>query len=87
MTDLIVARSEFILFSTVTEQSVFDKQKLHDSLSDLEQNAPKKFGEITDLLESMARDSIDKSHQLSRPARGAIAVERALRDYLAEGRS
>ncbi|EKO3854845.1 protein kinase [Vibrio harveyi] len=87
MTDLIVARSEFILFSTVTEQSVFDKQKLHDSLSDLERNAPKKFGEITDLLESMARDSIDKSHQLSRPARGAIAVERALRDYLAEGRS
>ncbi|MFZ3464308.1 serine/threonine protein kinase [Vibrio harveyi] len=87
VTDLIVARSEFILFSSVTEQSVFDKQKLHDSLSDLERNAPKKFGEITDLLESMARDSIDKSHQLSRPARGAIAVERALRDYLAEGRS
>ncbi|MET2953342.1 protein kinase [Vibrio harveyi] len=87
VTDLIVARSEFILFSTVTEQSVFDKQKLHDSLSDLERNAPKKFGEITDLLESMARDSIDKSHQLSRPARGAMAVERALRDYLAEGRS
>ncbi|HDM8193986.1 TPA: protein kinase [Vibrio harveyi] len=87
VTDLIVARSEFILFSTVTEQSVFDKQKLHDSLSDLERNAPKKFGEITDLLESMARDSIDKSHQLSRPAHGAIAVERALRDYLAEGRS
>ncbi|EKO3822923.1 protein kinase [Vibrio harveyi] len=87
VTDLIVARSEFILFSTVTEQSVFDKQKLHDSLSDLERNAPKKFGEITDLLESMARDSIDKSHQLSRSARGAIAVERALRDYLAEGRS
>ncbi|EKO3843717.1 protein kinase [Vibrio harveyi] len=87
VTDLIVARSEFILFSTVTEQSVFDKQKLHDSLSDLERNAPKKFGEITGLLESMARDSIDKSHQLSRPARGAIAVERALRDYLAEGRS
>ena len=86
VTDLIVARSEFILFSTVTEQSVFDKQKLHDSLSDLERNAPKKFGEITDLLESMARDSIDKSHQLSRPARGAIAVERALRDYQAEGR-
>ncbi|MEF1203629.1 protein kinase [Vibrio owensii] len=84
--DLIVARSEYILFSTVTEQSVFDKQKLHDSLADLERNAPKKFSEITDLLESMATDSIDKSHQLSRPARGAIAVERALRDYLAEGR-
>ncbi|EHU9442646.1 protein kinase family protein [Vibrio vulnificus] len=84
--DLIVARSEYILFSTVTEQSVFDKQKLHDSLADLEQNAPKKFGEITDLLESMATDSIDKSHQLSRPARGAIAIERALRDYQAEGR-
>jgi len=85
--DLIVARSEYILFSTVTEQALFDKQKLHDSLNDLERNAPRKFGEITDLLESMATDSIDKSHQLSRPARGAIAVERAIRDYQTEGRS
>ncbi|MGR5109706.1 serine/threonine protein kinase [Vibrio jasicida] len=85
--DLIVARSEFILFSTVTEQSIFDQQKLHDSLADLERNAPQKFSEITELLNGMASDSIDKSHQLSKPARGAIAVERAIKDYLlSEGR-
>ncbi|WP_299132416.1 protein kinase [uncultured Vibrio sp.] len=78
---LKVARSEFILFSTVTEQSVFGKQKLHDSLADLETNAPKKFSEITEILNSMASDSIDKSHQLSKPARGAIAIERAIRSY------
>ncbi|PQJ69820.1 protein kinase [Vibrio jasicida] len=85
--DLIVARSEFILFSTVTEQSIFDQQKLHDSLADLERNAPQKFSEITELLKGMASDSIDKSHQLSKPARGAIAVERAIKDYLlSEGR-
>lgn len=84
---LKIARSEFILFSTVTEQSLFDKQKLHESLTDLEVNAPKKFKEIISLLNGMATDSIDKSHQQSKPARGAIAVERAVRDYLAEGKS
>ncbi|WP_261886061.1 serine/threonine protein kinase [Vibrio pomeroyi] len=83
---LKVARSEFILFSTVTEQSVFGKQKLHDSLADLETNAPKKFSEITEILNSMASDSIDKSHQLSKPARGAIAIERAIRSYNSESR-
>ncbi|MGR5094571.1 serine/threonine protein kinase [Vibrio maritimus] len=84
--DLKVARSEFILFSTVTEKSIFGKKKLHDSLAELEQNAPGKFSEITDLLGNMATDSIDKSHQKSMPARGAIAVERALKDYLTESR-
>lgn len=84
--DLRVARSEYILFSTVTEKSIFGKQKLHDSLGELERNAPTKFGEITELLENMASDSIDKSHQKSMPARGAIAVERALKDYLTESR-
>ncbi|PMH26162.1 protein kinase [Vibrio lentus] len=83
---LKVARSEFILFSTVTEQSVFGRQKLHDSLADLETNAPKKFSEITEILNSMASDSIDKSHQLSKPARGAIAIERAIRNYNSESR-
>ncbi|CAV26865.1 serine/threonine protein kinase [Vibrio atlanticus] len=83
---LKVARSEFILFSTVTEQSVFGTQKLHDSLVDLEINAPKKFEEITEILNSMASDSIDKSHQLSKPARGAIAIERAIRSYNSESR-
>ncbi|MDF5371781.1 protein kinase family protein, partial [Vibrio parahaemolyticus] len=80
--DLIVARSEFILFSTVMEQSVYDKQKLHESLADLERNAPSKFTEITKILDSMASDAIEQSHRLSKPANGAIAVARALRDYL-----
>lgn len=83
--DLIVARSEFILFSTVMEQSVYDKQKLHESLADLERNAPSKFTEITKILDSMASDAIEQSHRLSKPANGAIAVARALRDYLTEG--
>ncbi|MGF1727563.1 serine/threonine protein kinase [Photobacterium nomapromontoriensis] len=86
ISELTVARSMFILFSTVTEQSIFDKQKLHDALVDLESNAPKKFNEITELLKSMASNAIDKSYQLSKPARGAITVERALKDYLTEGR-
>ncbi|UUM32458.1 serine/threonine protein kinase [Vibrio japonicus] len=84
--DLKVARSEFILFSSVTEQSVFNDQELYDALSDLERNAPKKFNEIIELLNSMAADSINKSHQLSTPAPGAIAVERAVKDYLAADR-
>ncbi|EPN4952898.1 protein kinase [Vibrio sp. J2-3(2022)] len=85
ITDLIIARSEFILFSTVMEQSIFDKQKLHESLADLERNAPRKFTEITKILDSMASDAINQSHQFSKPANGAIAVARALRDYLTEG--
>nr|WP_217906375.1 protein kinase [Vibrio sp. JPW-9-11-11] len=85
--DLIVARSEFILFSTVTEQSIFDKQRLHDSLVDLETNAPKNFNEIIEVLNNMAKESIDKGHQISQPSRGAIAVDNALKDYFSEGRS
>ncbi|AIW13551.1 protein kinase domain-containing protein [Vibrio tubiashii] len=85
--DLIVARSEFILFSTVTEQSIFDKQRLHDSLADLETNAPKTFNEVIEVLNSMAKESIDKSHQISEPARGALAVDSALKDYFSEVRS
>ncbi len=79
--DLKVARSEFILFSTVTEKSIFDASKLNASLIDLERNAPKKFSEVKDLLDKMATDSIDKSHQKFAPAKGAIAVQKALRDY------
>ncbi|NMT19024.1 protein kinase family protein, partial [Vibrio parahaemolyticus] len=72
-------------FSTVMEQSVYDKQKLHESLADLERNAPSKFTEITKILDSMASDAIEQRHRLSKPANGAIAVARALRDYLTEG--
>ncbi|OAJ93043.1 serine/threonine protein kinase [Vibrio bivalvicida] len=85
--DLIVARSEFILFSTVTEQSIFDQQRLHDSLVDLETNAPKTFSEIIEVLNNMAKESIDKGHQISQPARGALAVDNALKDYFSEVRS
>lgn len=82
-----MARSEFILFSTVTEQSIFDQQRLHDSLVDLETNAPKTFSEIIEVLNNMAKESIDKGHQISQPARGALAVDNALKDYFSEVRS
>ncbi|MCZ8489690.1 hypothetical protein O9992_29420 [Vibrio lentus] len=43
------------------------------ALADLETNAPKNFSEITEILNSMASDSMEqRSHQLSKPARGAI---------------
>ena len=78
---LKVARSEYILFSTVTEQAIFETAKLNSSLNDLEVNAPKKFSEVTQLLNSMASDAIRKSHKKSKPARGALAVQRAISDY------
>ena len=84
---LKVARSEYILFSTVTEQSIFGNAKLNASLLELEKNAPKKFGEVTELLNSMAKDAIRKSHQQSKPARGALAVQRAISDYHPDVRS
>ncbi len=84
--NLKIARSEFILFSTVTNQSLFGKQKLQKSLSDLESNAPSKFDEIIEILSGMASDSISKSHQKPGSARGAIAIERAVNDYLSETR-
>ena len=82
--DLTVARSEYILFSTVTEKSIFEQSRLHDSLADLEKNAPKSFEQMISVLGKMASDSIDNSHVNSRPARGAIAVDKALKDYLTE---
>ncbi|KJY87233.1 protein kinase [Vibrio neptunius] len=84
---LKVARSEYILFSTVTEQVIFEKAKLNSSLNDLEVNAPKKFSEVTQLLNSMASDAIRKSHKKSKPARGALAVKRAISDYEPGARS
>ncbi len=87
MRELKVARSEYVLFSTVTGQFIFDKQKLNVSLADLERNAPKKFSEVTELLGQMATDSIQNSHQKSRPAQGALLVQRALIDYNTSTRS
>ncbi|MCG9681129.1 protein kinase [Vibrio sp. Isolate23] len=84
---LKVARSEYILFSTVTEQAIFENAKLNASLNDLEVNAPKKFSEVTELLNSMASDAIRKSHKKSKPARGALAVKRAIHDYQPDARS
>ncbi|NOH72446.1 protein kinase [Vibrio pectenicida] len=84
---LKVARSEYILFSTVTEQSIFENEKLNASLTDLQVNAPKKFAEVTELLNSMAKDAIRKSHQKSKPARGALAVQRAISGYQPDVRS
>ncbi|AUI87866.1 protein kinase [Vibrio azureus] len=84
--DLIISRSSFILFSTVKEDRLFDKQRLHDSLSALERNDLKKFNTITDTLTSMANESINQAHQSNEPARGAIAVQQAIGDYLKQTR-
>ena len=65
----------------MTEQAIFETAKLNSSLNDLEVNAPKKFSEVTQLLNSMASDAIRKSHKKSKPARGALAVQRAISDY------
>ncbi|MDN3611782.1 serine/threonine protein kinase [Vibrio ostreicida] len=78
---LKVARSEYILFSTVTEQGLFARAKLTSSLNELEVNAPNKFSEVTEVLNGMANDAIRKSHKKSTPARGALAVQRAINDY------
>lgn len=85
--DLRLARSEYVLFSTVNGDALFDTQKLGSSLADLERISPKKFVEVTELLNQMATDSIQNSHQQSRPAKGALAVKRALIDYRAATRS
>jgi len=85
--ELRVARSEFILFSTVTEQNIYEPQKLNAALNDLEQSAPKKFDEVSELLNRMASQAIQQSHQKSKPARGALAIQRALLDYNVDGRS
>ena len=68
----------------MTEKSIFEQSRLHDSLADLEKNAPKSFEQMISVLGKMASDSIDNSHVNSRPARGAIAVDKALKDYLTE---
>ncbi len=85
--ELTVARSEYVLFSTVTGQALFDKDKLTISLAELERDAPKKFGEVTELLGKMATDAIQNGHQKSSPAKGALAIQRALIDYATATRS
>lgn len=83
---LTVERSKYILFSTVKGQSLFEKDKLRDSLAELEANDPSKFNDVASKLQALASDYKEKSHQLSRPGRGAVAVEKALDDYLSEHR-
>ncbi|GEM75141.1 protein kinase family protein [Vibrio sagamiensis] len=85
--ELIIARSVFILYNTLNEKSLFDKQKLYDSLSDLERYDINKFNDITAILEYRANESINQAHQRTQPARGAIAVQRALNDYRKQTRS
>ncbi|MGF1696320.1 protein kinase [Vibrio lamellibrachiae] len=85
--ELKVARSEYILFSTVTERAIFDPQKLTFSLNELERNAPKKFGEVSDLLDRMANEAINNSYQKSKPANGAVAIQRAIQNHSKKERS
>ncbi|WP_299015029.1 protein kinase [uncultured Photobacterium sp.] len=79
--ELTVARSEFILFSTVTGQSQFGLDKLNAALEELEKSAPKRFEDVTVLLNKMAKNSIDKSYHKGAPAQGALSVQKVLADY------
>ncbi|MDA9557255.1 protein kinase [Vibrio sp.] len=79
--EIKVARSEYVLFSTVTEERTFNKERLTLALNELETSTPEKFKEVVDLLNHMAKEAIDKGFQKNRRANGAVAVQRAIIDY------
>ncbi|WP_072054258.1 serine/threonine protein kinase [Aliivibrio fischeri] len=79
--ELIVKRSEYVLFGTVTGEMVFEGDKLTTALEDLHGVAPARFKEVSDLLKKIAKDSLDKSFQQDTPAEGALAIEKALNAY------
>lgn len=79
--DLSISRSEYILFSTVTEKSIFSPEKLNLALRDLAKYSPLKFAEVTALLTKMTAETIQQNHKKSRPAKGALAVQSALADF------
>nr|WP_285892436.1 protein kinase [Vibrio intestinalis] len=83
---LSIDRSKYILFSTVQGQDMFEKDKLRDSLAELEANDPTIFNDVATKLQALAADYKEKSHQFSRPGRGATAIEKALEEYLSEDR-
>lgn len=79
--DLSISRSEYILFSTVTEKSIFSPEKLDLALRDLAKYSPLKFAEVTELLTKMTTETIQQSHKKNQPAKGALAVQSALADF------
>ena len=80
-TELIIQRSEYVLFGTVTGELIFESDKLNTALSDLHQNAPSRFKEVSVLLKKLARESLEQSFQQDVPADGALAIEKALNTY------
>ena len=80
-TELIIQRSEYVLFGTVTGELIFESDKLNTALSDLHQNAPSRFKEVSVLLKKLARESLEQSFQQDVPAEGALAIEKALNTY------
>ncbi len=80
-TELIIERSEYVLFGTVTGELMFKSDKLNTALSDLHENAPSRFKEVSLLLKNLARESLEQSFQQDVPAEGALAIEKALNTY------
>ncbi|MGF1806485.1 protein kinase family protein, partial [Aliivibrio sifiae] len=80
-TELIIERSEYVLFGTVTGELMFKSDKLNTALSDLHENAPSRFKEVSLLLKNLARESLEQSFQQDVPAEGALAIEKALNAY------
>ena len=80
-TELIIDRSEYVLFGTVTGELMFQSDKLNTALSDLHENAPSRFKEVSLLLKNLARESLEQSFQQDVPAEGALAIEKALNVY------
>ncbi len=84
--ELIVARSEYILFSTVTEKSIFDSTKLLSALDDLKRVSPKTFDQLTEKLRQQAQENIESSYKKASSAKGAIAIQSALDNYNVDSR-
>ena len=80
-TELIVKRSEYVLFGTVTGKLIFQSDKLNTALSDLHENAPFRFKEVSALLKQQVKMSLENSFQLDMPSEGALAIEKALNSY------
>lgn len=53
--ELIVKRSEYVLFGTVTGEMVFESDKLTTALEDLHGVAPARFKEVSDLLKKLLK--------------------------------
>ena len=82
--ELIVAKNEHILFSTLTEKKISPPEELKMALQELKQLSPKKFNEVVALLTKISANAIAQSHKKTIPAHGALAVLSALNENKAE---